>query len=356
LKPLDIPDNRWYTVTLDFITDLPKSANANDCILVLVDKLTKYVHLVPCRKTSTAEDVARLFLSHVYQYHGFPKVLISDRDTRFTSDFWKAFCRRLGIQPRLSTAYHPQTDGQTERTNRVIEEVMRHFIDGDHANWEDLLPLVAFAMNNAKSSSTGETPFYLNHGCHPLTPNTVQLPEGKIPSLDVVFADMDATLMRIRGLLQSAQDRQKTYADKARRDHEFKEGDYVLLSSKNLKFKTGIKKLHPKFLGPFPIIKMINPCAAKIDLPKSYTRIHPVFHVSLLRPFRGTPAPDIPEPDVIDGIPFYKVERILSHRIKRVGKKKIREFLIKWQGYDDTHNSWEPEKNLTPDLLQDYEF
>ena len=129
-----------------------------NCILVFVDKLTKFVHLVPTTKTCTSEEAARLFITNVYQYHGCPKVLISDRDTRFTSSFWKAFCKQLGMDSRYSTAFHPETDGQTERTNRVLEEVLRHFIDGDHSNWEDLLPLASFAMNNAKSRSTGETP------------------------------------------------------------------------------------------------------------------------------------------------------------------------------------------------------
>ena len=362
LKPLEIPDSRWHTVTLDFIMDLPKSADGNNAILVLVDKLTKYVHLVPTRKTCTSEDVSRLFLTHIYQFHGVPKVLISDRDSRFTSEFWRAFCKRLGIQPRFSTAFHPQTDGQTERTNRVLEEVIRHFIDGDHKNWEDLLPLAAFAMNNAKSSSTGETPFYLNHGSHPLTPITLGLPEGRLPTLECVFQDLDSTLTRIRALLQAAQDRQKTYADaRFRAPHTFKVGDQVLLSTRNLKFKKGVKKFHPKYIGPFQITEIIPGSAdnaVRLELPATYSRIHPVFHVSLLKIYRAsaTSSPLPPSPSVEDGIPLYKVENILSHRERRVGKRKIQEFLIKWLGYDDTHNSWEPKNNLTPDLLQAYKF
>ena len=226
--------------------DLPRSASGADAIMVLVDKLTKYVHLIPVVKTCSAEDVARYFIQHIYQYHGVPKVLISDRDPRFTSKFWKAFCKRLCMDPRYSTAFHPQTDGQTERTSRVLEEVLRHFIDGDHKNWEDLLPLAAFAMNNAKSSTTGETPFYSNHGTHPHTPLTLGLPEGSLPTLDVVLKDMESTVLtRIKELIKSAQDRQKTYADsRFRRPHTFEVGDKVMLSTKNLKFRTGVKKIH----------------------------------------------------------------------------------------------------------------
>ena len=356
LTPLSIPDSRWHTVTMDFIMDLPKSANGNNAIMVMVDKLTKYVHLVPLTKTCSAEDVARYFIAHCYQYHGMPKVLISDRDPRFTSNFWKAFCRQLGIEPRYSTAFHPETDGQTERTNRVLEEVLRHFIDGNHKNWEDLLPLAAFAMNNAKSSTTGETPFYLNHGSHPHTPLSLGLPEGRLPSLDAVFQEMDSTLTRVRDLIKSAQDRQKTYADsRFRRPHAFKAGDQVMLSTRNLKFRSGVKKLHPKFIGPFSIIEMVGENAARLALPSTY-RIHPVFHVSLLKEYKADAAsqPLPPEPLVEDGVPYYKVEKILSTRIKRNGKRKVQEFLIKWLGYDDSHNSWEPRQNLTEDLLKDY--
>jgi len=359
LSPLDIPDSRWHTVTMDWIMDLPPSAQGNNAIMVIVDKLTKYVHLVPTTKESSSEDVARLFIAHVYQYHGLPKVLISDRDTRFTSGFWRSFCKHLGMQPRYSTAFHPQTDGQTERTNRVLEEVLRHFIDGEHKQWEELLPLAAFAMNNAKSSSTGETPFFLNHGCHPATPVSLGLPEGKLPSLDAVFKDLEFTHSKIRELLKSAQDRQKAYADaRFRRPHDFKKDDFVLLSTRNLKFKTGKKKLHPKFIGPFKILDMVpgSNNAARLALPASYSRIHPVFHVSLLKPYHVDVhcTPPTPEPLVEDGVPMYSVEKILSTRVRRNGKRKVQEFLIKWLGYDDAHNSWEPRKNLTADLLQDY--
>jgi hypothetical protein len=241
-----------------------------------------------------------------------------------------------------------------------MEEVLRHFIDGDHKDWEDLLPLAAFAMNNAKSSSTGETPFFLNHGTHPATPVSLGLPQGKLPTLEVVFQDMESTLTRIRDLLRSAQDRQKTYADsRFRQPHTFKEGDRIMLSTRNLKFKKGVKKLHPKFIGPFTIDAMIGTSgnAARLILPSTYSRVHHVFHVSLFKPYkedaRSQPLP--PEPEVEEGLPLYKVERILSHRLRKVGKRKLHEYLIKWQGYDDTHNSWEPKKNLTDDLLNGYQ-
>jgi hypothetical protein len=364
LTPIPIPDERWHTVTMDFIMDLPRTAEGHDAILVFVDKLTKYVHLVPTNKTCSAEELSKLFLRHIFQYHGMIKVLISDRDPRFTSQFWRSFCQRLHIAPRFSTAFHPQTDGQTERANRVIEEVLRHFITGDHTNWEDLLPLVAFAINNAKSASTGETPFFLNHGTHPGTPASVGLPEGKLPALDAVFSEMGATLTRARELLKAAQDRQKAYADKSRSPHTFQEGQLVLLSTKNLKFQKGVRKLHPKYIGPFRVVQMVGQNAAKLDLPQAYSRVHPVFHVSLLHAYREGPGAlkPPPVPEIIDGESYFRVEAVLAMRERsagRSGKGKrrrppVREFLIKWAGYDDTHNSWEPENNLTPDLVAEF--
>lgn len=356
LSPLPIPDSRWHTVTMDFITDLPKTSEGHDAILVFVDKLTKYVHLVPTTKTCSAEQLATLFIKHIFQYHGLPKVLISDRDPRFTSRFWKALCTKLQCEPKYSTAFHPQTDGQTERTNRVLEEVLRHFLNGDHTNWEELLPLAAFAMNNAKSASTGETPFYLNYGVHPRSPSTLEMPGGHIPSLDVVLSNMHSTLSQVKKLLVAAQDRQKAYADKSRSPHAFKKGQQVLLSTKNFKFKQGVKKLHPKYVGPYKILEMVGRNAAKLDLPAAYSKLHPVFHVSLLKEYREGPGcwTPPPAPLEIDGETYYQVERILATRERNAGRKKLREFLIKWQGYDDSHNSWEPESNLTPDLVEPY--
>jgi hypothetical protein len=159
-------------------------------------------------------------------------------------------------------------------------------------------------------------------------------------------------------LHKAAQDRQKSYADTKRRAHEFHEGDLVLLATTNLHFKTGVRKLHPKYIGPFKILRMIGTNAVELQLPSAYSRIHPVFHVSLLQTYKegGSFKPLPPPPEVVDGEPFYKVERILGHRTKYVGKSKraLHEYLLQWVGYDSSHNSWEPAANLSKDLLKDY--
>ena len=359
LNPLDIPDSRWETVTMDFITDLPATSGGHDAILVFVDKLTKYVHLAPTTKSCTAQDAAQLFLEHVYQFHGLPRNLISDRDSRFTSAFWKAFTGKLETNHRYSTAFHPQTDGTTERMNKVVEEVLRSFVNPTHTNWDTLLPFVAFSINNAKCDATGETPFFLNTGTHPRTFNSTFVSSGVLPVLDSVLGSLHNTLEEVKMLYRKAQDRNRENANSKRRDHCFKVGDQVLLSTKNLKFSVGVRKFHPKYVGPFTITRQINDVAFELDLPKAY-KIHRVFHVSLFKPYQsgGPFKPLPPNPEIVDGVPFYKVERILASRSKTIGTRKkkrtIHEYLIKWQGYDDAHNSWEPEENLTPDLLADY--
>jgi hypothetical protein len=192
------------------------------------------------------------------------------------------------MQQNMSSAYHPESDAQTERSNRTIEEVLRNFCPSSTTS-DELLPFVEFSMNNSKNASTGETPFMLNTGKHPRNPTSSQLPPRPpgshvLPSIEEAFKNRDDVLLRVRKLLLSAQDRQKTYADKGRRSHNFEPGQYVLLSSKNFRFEgKGKRKLYPKFVGPFQIDRMCGPNAVMLSLPPDWT-IHNVFHVSLLRP------------------------------------------------------------------------
>ena len=179
------------------------------------------------KKTCTAEEAAQLFTTHVFQFHGLPQYFITDRDPRFTAKFWKSFCDKAGVEHRYSSAFHPQTDGQTERMNRVIEEVLRSFVNVKHDNWEELIPFVTFAINNAKCDATGETPFFLNTGTHPTTFNTVFTPTDKLPSLDVVLQDLQTTLQEVKALYRKAQDRACQIANRKWQSKVFQEGDLV---------------------------------------------------------------------------------------------------------------------------------
>ena len=167
----------WRTVTTDYITGLPLTTKGHNAIAVFVDKLTKYVYAVPCSNTSDATDWAHMYVEHVVQHQGLSEVIISDRGPQFISTFNKALAARLGIKWNLSTARHPQTDGQTERVNRVIEDVMRHFVSPNMLDWDSWLCLAQFAINNAWHETTQQTPFFLNLGRAPRTPLDILLPK-----------------------------------------------------------------------------------------------------------------------------------------------------------------------------------
>ncbi|GJP48756.1 hypothetical protein CLOM_g8031 [Closterium sp. NIES-68] len=228
LQPLEIPDEPWESVSLDFITDLPKTREGHTAILVFVDRLTKMVHFVPTTTDVSAEDTARLFVSHIFRLHGLPRVLVSDRDPRFTSRFWQEVTRKLGTKLKMSSAFHPQTDGQTERTNRTLEQMLRSFISPMQDDWDELLPLVEFAVNNSVHDSTREKPFILNCGRHPTTPATHGIGGLKIPAAKDFVARQQEALKSARRWLEIAQQRQKSYADMKRREISYEVGDKVL--------------------------------------------------------------------------------------------------------------------------------
>ena len=167
LQQLQIPEKPWDSVSMDFITQLPVTPVGYDAIAVFVCRLTKMAHFVPCYTTITALELAFLFLREVVKLHGVPKEFISDRDSKFTSHFWKAVCEKLGTKQGLSTSFHPQTDGQTERTNRVLE--LRHYVNPSHTYWHEHLPVAEFAYNNSHHESIKNTPFFLNYGRHLLS-------------------------------------------------------------------------------------------------------------------------------------------------------------------------------------------
>jgi hypothetical protein len=369
LMPLPIPGYRWEVISLDFVTDLPKTNNGYDAVCVFVDKLTKMVHISPTVSDCDAPELAQIFIRDIYRLHGLPKQFLHDRGTQFMSRFFTRLCQGLGIQQLPSSAFHPQTDGQTERVNRVLEDTLRHFTNAEQTNWDTLLPMVEFAINNTKHASSGFTPFFLNYGLHPKTPLSVQLPaveEAPVtdlgaPAVTKFVADLQAAITKAKALLQAAQDRQKACADKRRgQDPDYVVGQEVLLSSKHIPLKhPGSNKLLPRWLGPFRVAKRISSVSYKLALPTTMSRLHPVFHASLLKPYYSD-GPYQPPPPVVleDGSEEFEVETILSHRDRRLprSRKTVREYLVKWQGFAHEHNTWEPAENLTncADVLAEY--
>ena len=186
LQPLPVPERPWETVTFDFIVKLPKTERGNDSVCVFVDKLTKMVHFVACREDLSAKDFAELYIDQIWKLHGLSKEFITDRDTRFTSEFWKGVTELIGTKHVMSSSFHPQTDGQSERVNQTLETYLRHFVSVELNDWDTLLSRAEFAHNSAYHSSTGQTPFYLNSGFQPRPPPGEKLEVGHPESVAFV--------------------------------------------------------------------------------------------------------------------------------------------------------------------------
>ena len=355
LQPLQVPTRAWESVGMDLITQLPVTVRGHDAIVVFIDRLTKMVHFAPTTTTVTAQLLAKVFVREVWRLHGVPKELVTDRGSQFTSEFWREVCRLVGTKQCMTTAYHPQANGQTERTNSTLEGMLRHFVSREQNDWDDWLDCAEFAINNSWQESVQNTPFRLNYGQDPLTPLTAQLGD-RVPAADKLVGRVRELIAHAKECMERAQQRQKSYADESRVEEVLEPGvDQVMLHTKNLKLQ-GTKKLLPRWLGPFEILERIGEVSYKLALPKAMRRIHPVFHVSLLKRFKasvsgGESRPPMPLFEDVGG-PVFEVERILSHRDMQQStgkgrrKKTVRQYLIRWKGYDSSNDTWEPESNL----------
>ncbi|KAI1506846.1 Pol protein [Pyrenophora tritici-repentis] len=355
LKPLPIPERIWGELSIDFITDLPPSGrdNATNC-MVVTDRLTKGIELEGMHDISAQAVAQRLFERH-YPIHGIPTAITSDRGPQFVSDLWKHFCKLLSVEQRLSTAYHPQTDGATERMNQEIEKMIRIWATYTQENWLALLPVVMGAINNREASSTGLSPFYFMHGYHN---EPIQLVEDRTiqdrPKKDGE-ALAEGFLKRLQDATEWAQaaiamtqEKQQHQANKTRTAApQYKEGDWVFLNLRNVKTTRPSKKLD-WLHGKYKVLKQVNSHSYKLDVPG---KIHPVFHVDLLRyaPDDSFPSQKVgdtqPGPILIDGDELWLVERILGERTIGQGGKGIKEAYVKWVDY--TEPTWEPLSSYT---------
>jgi transposase InsO family protein len=293
LRPLPIPSRPWSSISMDFVTGLPWS-NGNDAIWVVVDRLTKMRHFVPCRTTTSSSDLADLFLQNVWKLHGLPQDIISDRGPQFASDFWRQLCSRLGISPRLSTAFHPETDGQTERANKTMEQYLRAFVCHKQVDWSQWLPMAEFAANNQHSETTQTTPFLAYTGYHPRC--SFDLSPYPPPATNNPGALEAVTKLReihdlVRAEILYAQSKQQEDADRSRLPApSYHVGDKVWLNARNITTRRPSIKLDHKRLGPFTITALVGKYACRLELPLTM-KIHNVFHVRLLEPSATDPFP-----------------------------------------------------------------
>ena len=314
--------------------------------------LTKGVILCPTKKTITAEGIATLFFHKVYLCFGLYDKVISDRGPQFASAFAKELGKLLKYDLALSTAYHPQTDGETERVNQEVKTYLRIFCGSNPTSWAEKISHAEFVHNHRPHSITGQSPFYLMMGYEPRAlPSAI--PETTIPALEERLKSLSAA--RQEALTAHELARQVMNSCNHKRFSPFQKGDKVWLEARNLKRSIPNPKFTPKREGPFSITKVLSPITYQLRLPKTW-KIHPIFHASLLTPYKensvhGRNFPT-PPPDLIDGEEEYEIEKILCHR----DSPSSRMFLIRWKGYSAEEDSWIPERNLkhARSALEDY--
>ena len=276
-----------------------------NAICTLIDKLSTERHYAPCQATdegTSAEATAQILVQWVFRYHGLPSSITSDRGPQFVATAWKSFCKRLGIKSKLSTAFHPETDGQTERANQDMEKQLRIYCNYMQDDWIKLLPMAEFADNNAVSAGTGMTPFFANKGFHPrmtFGPDDTKYETAQervqAAKAEDITGTMDNILKLMRENAEKSQATMKRHADRHRREISYEVGDQVFLSSKNIITDRPSKKLEDKMLGPFPIVKKVG-TSYELQLPQTM-KVHNVFHSNLLRKDPGNPLPgQIQEP------------------------------------------------------------
>ena len=358
LTSLDIPASRWTDISVDFVGPLPKS-DGKDGIMVVVDRLTKRAHFVPTTIRASSKEIGQLLKDHIFKLHGLPRSILSDRDTRFTSEYWQKLMKDLDVNVQMTTAYHQRANGLAERTIRSLKQYLGSYLNATSTNWTNYLSVAEFSYNSVYNSSVGMSPFVADIGYLPRAPIDLAIqpskPSEKFP---LKFADHQTLiqLLCINSLVE-AQQRNRVSFNTNRRQQEFQIGDKVLLSTRNLKQvhtgQTGAKKLIPKFIGPYLVKKKLSNDNYELALPDA-SRLHPVFHTSLLKPYVHDPTRTSKPPAMadVDGSELFQVEAILKHRKRR----RKTEFLVQWSGYDDSHNSWEPQEHLAhlPDLIQAY--
>ncbi|KAL0544658.1 hypothetical protein IC582_019776 [Cucumis melo] len=362
LQPLSIPEWKWENVSMDFITGLPRTLRGFTVIWVVVDRLTKSAHFVPGKSTYTASKWAQLYMSEIVRLHGVPVSIVSDRDARFTSKFWKGLQTAMGTRLDFSTAFHPQTDGQTERLNQVLEDMLRACALEFPGSWDSHLHLMEFAYNNSYQATIGMAPFEALYGkCCRSPVCWGEVGEQRLMGPELVQSTNEA-IQKIRSRMRTAQSRQKSYADVRRKDLEFEIGDKVFLKVAPMKGVLRFErrgKLSPRFVGPFEILERIGPVAYRLALPPSLSTVHDVFHVSMLRKYVPDPSHVVDyEPLEIDENLSYVEQpvEVLAREVKTLRNKEIPLVKVLWRYHRVEEATWEREDDMRsryPDLFEE---
>ena len=352
LQPLEIPEWKWEHIAMDFVVGLPRTKANHDAIWVIIDRLTKSAHFLPINERYTVDRLVDIYMKEIVARHGVPVAIVSDRDPRFNSRFWRSFQECVGTRLNMSTAYHPQTDGQSERTIQTLEDMLRVCAIDFKGSWDDHLPLIEFSYNNSFHASIGMPPYEALYGRRCRSPlYWDEVGERKMLGPEVVQRTKDIVDL-IRGRLVAAQDRQKKYADLARKGKEYEVGDLVFLKVSPWKglMRFGKKgKLSPRYIGPFEILRLIGKLAYELALPPNLQQVHNVFHVSMLRQYNPD-AKHIVEYEHVDMQPdLTYVEQpveIIDQKEQVLRNKVIKLVRVLWQNHNVEESTWELESAM----------
>ncbi|WVZ94003.1 hypothetical protein U9M48_039947 [Paspalum notatum var. saurae] len=352
LQPLKIPEWKWEEISMDFIVGLPRTQKGYNSIWVVVDRLTKVAHFIPVNTTYSGARLAELYISRIVCLHGVPKRIISDRGSQFTSRFWEQLHDSLDSKLRFSTAYHPQTDGQTERTNQILEDMLRACAIQYGTSWDKSLPYAEFSYNNSYQASLKKSPFEALYGRRCRTPLFWnQTGEKQVFGPDLI-KDAEQQIKMVRENARVARSGRKSYADVRREDLTFKVDDFVYLKVSPMR---GIRrfnmkgKLAPRYIGPFKIVERKGEVAYKLELPPNLSGIHNVFHVSQLKKCLRVPEEQAP----LEGLDVQEDLTYTEHPVKiletseRVTRnRRVKMCRVQWKHHTEDEATWEREEEL----------
>jgi hypothetical protein len=355
LMPLPLPEEPCVHWTTDAVSGLPRSKRGFDAIQVYVDRMTKLKRFAAARTTDGSEQLAGTTLRTIIGPHGMPKSMVSDRDPRITARFWRELSRVLGSEVSLSTAHHPQSDGQSEREIQTLITALRSYVNTMGNDWDEYLPALELAFNSKQQASTGAAPFTLVYGTVARLPIDCALDDARPASLPAVgerAERMKQAFDLARSQAERAQAKQKRLADRYRRLLQLKAGDQVLLATEGLQLRSGTHKLTGRFIGPFRVVGSVNDNAVTLDLPPLLGALHSTFNISRLKQYRdgrsafpGRPQrlhqPPAVEKDT-NGVAEYEVDSVVAQR----GSGSRRELLIRWKGYGPEHDEWQARSEL----------
>ncbi|GKA12011.1 putative reverse transcriptase domain-containing protein [Tanacetum coccineum] len=345
----EIPQWKWDNITMDFVTKLPRTQRGNDTIWVIIDRLTKSAHFLPMRETDPMDKLARLYLKEVVMRHGIPVSIICDCDPRFTSNFWRSFQKAMGTRLDMSTAYHPETDGQSERTIQTLEDMLRACVIDFGNGWEGHLPLIEFSYNNSYHTSIKAAPFEALYGRKCRSPVCwAEVGDAQLTGPELIHETTEK-IVQIKQRIQAARDRQKSYADVRRKPLEFQVGDRVMLKVSPWKgvVRFGKRgKLNPRYIGPFKVLAKVGTVAYRLELPQQLSRVHSTFHVSNLKKCLSDEPLAVPldEIHIDDKLRFVEEPvEILDREIKRLKRSRIPIIKVRWNSKRGPEFTWERE-------------